>query len=197
MLRISVTGLLLVCWLSTSHAGSVKMYTDSTYTKKVKRKKLKCDIHREKKKSLTFGFKLSIPFLLSVGPEIKFGKSSEIKWNDNIQEIIRRYEELCDHHNKGLLTIAEFNARYKDLENFYEKTFKLKQQISELVEKHADKAFQELDSESGRRKAAETVTKDINKFSTEIEGLAKAAKSLKPTKKIPESKQKKSFWKRK
>lgn len=180
--------------LPLAHAGKVKMYADETYSKQVKRPKLDCKLYRDKVSSLTVGFKLNIPFILSVGPEIKFGGETQMKWNDTQQEIIRRYEKMCELHNKGLLTVAEFNRREKELDDFYAKAIKLKEEIATLVQERADKAFVELEQESEKRKAAEAIAQEVKALSERVETLSKEASELKPVATVP--KEKLSFWKR-
>ena len=97
-----MAALVLIFAVSPVHASKVSMCADDACTTKVKRQKLDCQVHKNKKKSLTFGFKLSVAFAAKVGPEATFGRSSEINWNKMSQDLIRRYEELCDFHNKGL-----------------------------------------------------------------------------------------------
>ncbi len=164
--------LITLCVTRFADAGKwVTMYTDDTYAKKIRRQKLDCKIHRNKKRALTLGFKIAIPFVISVGPEVKIGSAMEMRWNQMSQELIRRYEEMCDEHNKGNLTVAEFNERRKDLDEYYERVLKLKIEISQLVEKRADKAFDELDREAEKRNQTEVVAR-ARKLQTEVDSIA-------------------------
>jgi uncharacterized coiled-coil DUF342 family protein len=151
----------------------------------VKRKKLDCNIHQEKKKGLSLGFKVNVAYLVTAGPEISFTEETKMHWNDSCQELIRRYEELCDEHNQGNLTLAEFERRRKELDNYYERMIKLKQEIQDRVEKGADRAFEELDQESQKRAKAEALGKEIKELSSKVDQLAKELKELKEKK--PES----------
>ena len=127
-ITILLVAISLVWVTPFARAGKyVQMYKDETYTTKVKRKKLDCNIHQEKKKGLSLGFKVNVAYLVTAGPEISFTEETKMHWNDSCQELIRRYEELCDEHNQGNLTLAEFERRRKELDNYYERMIKLKQ----------------------------------------------------------------------
>ncbi len=155
--------------------GSVKMYTDESYTKKIKRKKLDCKIHANKTRSLTLGFKLGGALIAKVGPEVSFAKTTQIRWNGLSQEIIRRYEELCDQHNKGHLTVAEFNRRHEKLEEFFEKAKDLKGEIQDNVFSRADKAFDDLDREAAKHSGAgfsEELQEKIRGYDKAVDDLA-------------------------
>lgn len=195
MTRIRACVLLFVFVAPLAHGDRyVTMYTDDSYSRKVKRRKLDCKIHRGKSKSLSLGFKLGIPFLLNVGPEVKFGSKADVDWNETSQELIRRYEELCDMHNKGLLTVSEFNSRYKDLEAFYDKVLNLKKEIIELVQSRADKAFDELDKEVGKEKEIEQVKKKVEGLSINIGSISKEVEGLAEPKTVPKNKMPKKRW---
>ncbi|MDA0839798.1 MAG: hypothetical protein O3B01_04165 [Planctomycetota bacterium] len=170
-----------------SHAGKwVTMYTDDTYTQKIKRQKLDCKIHRNKKNTLTLGFKISIPFV-KIGPEIEIGSSMTMRWNQMSQECIRRFEEMCDEHNKGNLTVSEFNSRRKDLDEYYERILRLKIEIGDLVEKHANLAFEELDKEEAKRNQDEIGEKAM-RLHTEVSSIAKEFEDMPNLKKVDKEK---------
>lgn len=175
----SVLALLLV--VSPVHAKkTVELCTDDSCAVKVTHEKLDCAIHKNKKKALSFGFKLSVAFAAKAGPEVTFGRSAEINWNSMSQELIRRYEELCDMHNKGLFTVAKFNDRYEKLESYFEKAKDLKVEIEDTVQARADKAFSDLDKESEAH-AGSTVEKakeKVSQISNQVESLAKELKDL-------------------
>jgi len=160
-----------------ARAGKVEMCTDDACSSKVKREKLDCAIHKNKSKSLKFGFKLSTAFSASVGPEVTFGRTSEISWNGMSQELIRRYEVLCDMHNKSLVNLAQFNRRYDKLEAYFEKAKDIKEDVENTVDSRADKAHSELEAASaahgGRAQAVAQGKAKVDKISAEIEGLAK------------------------
>lgn len=195
MTRIRACVLLFVFVGPLAHGDRyVTMYTDDSYSRKVKRRKLDCKIHRGKSKSLSLGFKLGIPFLINVGPEVKFGSKADVDWNETSQELIRRYEELCDMHNKGLLTVSEFNSRYKDLEAFYDKVLNLKKEIIELVQSRAEKAFDELDKEAGKEKEIEQVKKKVERLTINIGSISKEVEGLAEPKTVPKNKMPKKRW---
>lgn len=172
--------LVLALNLSPAHAGKVTMFTDETRTTKIKREKLDCKIHKNKKSSLTLGFKMNVAFAAKVGPEVTFGRDTGIQWNGMSQELIRRYEELCDAHNKGHLTVAEYDRRYEKLDGYFERAADLKQQIEENVFQRADKAFDDLDAEAAKYNSDGTPKADIKtemkakikKYSSDIASLA-------------------------
>ena len=159
----------------------VKMFTDDRHTAQVKREQLDCKIHKNKKKSLTLGFKFSVAFAAKAGPEVTFGRSTEIQWNDMSQELIRRYEELCDFHNKGHLTVEEFDRRYAKLDEQFGKAVKLKEAIREDVFARADKAFDDLAEEeaklAGRAGVREEIKEKIQTYSAKVEELNKEVKA--------------------
>jgi hypothetical protein len=178
-----------LCAAPFAQAGKwVTMYTDDTYTKKIKRQKLDCKIHRNKKRSLTLGFKIGIPFV-RIGPEIEIGSSMTMRWNQISQECIRRYEEMCDEHNKGNLTVAEFNTRRKDLDEYYERMLRLKIEIGQLVEKRAQLAFDELDKEEKKRNQDE-IGEEAKKLHAEISSISKEFEDMPDLKKVEKKKKK-------
>ncbi|MBI3552865.1 MAG: hypothetical protein HY077_10135 [Elusimicrobia bacterium] len=163
-------------------AGKVEMCVDEACTSRVKRQKLDCSIHKNKSKSLTFGFKLSAAFVASVGPEVSFGRRAEINWNAMSQELIRRYEELCDMHNKGLMCVAKFNERYDKLESYYEKAKDIKVEIEDTVETRAKKEFDDLDAEarkhSGQPLDVPQAKEKVSKINGAVDDLAKQLKDF-------------------
>ena len=174
-MRGTILVLVVLFAASPLMAGKVEMCVDDACTAKIKREKLDCSIHKNKKKSLTFSFKATLAFALTVGPEVTFGRSTEINWNRMSQELIRRYEELCDMHNKGLLSVAEFNRKYDKLEEYFDKAKDLKdemQEVEDTVAGHADKAFKELDAENSRISGLE-VQEKLNKLNVEVDVLSK------------------------
>ena len=174
---------------TVAHAAKVTMFTDETRKVKIKREKLDCKIHKNKTKSLTLGFKMGVAFAAKVGPEVTFGRKTEIQWNETSQELIRRYEELCDMHNKGHLTVAKFDERYEKLDETFGKAVKLKQAIQENVFARADKAFDDLDAEAARHGGAagkdlkSEIKGKIQGYTQDVDDLAKEVDELK----VPES----------
>lgn len=173
--------LLLILAVSPARAGKVEMCVDEACTNKVWREKLDCQVHKNKKKSLTFGFKLSVAFVASVGPEATFGRNAEINWNRMSQELIRRYEELCDFHNKGLYSVAEFNRRYDKLQEYYDKAKDIKAEVEDSVGTRAKKAFDDLDKEAKKHSGEGDLASALTKVSTinkEISDLGKDVKEF-------------------
>jgi hypothetical protein len=187
MRAILLTAGFLFC-AAPAFAGKVAMYTDESYSKKIKREKLDCTIHKNKKRALTFGFKLSVAFAAKAGPEVTFGRSTEINWNRMSQELIRRYEELCDMHNKSHLTVVEFDRRYKELDKYYDKAKDLKEEIEDTVAARSAKQFADLDREARKhsqpdedesltpRAKVDRISKDVESLSGEIADLSKQTK---------------------
>lgn len=159
----------------------VTMFVDDRHVQQVKREQLDCSIHKNKKKSLSLGFKFSVAFAAKVGPEVTFGRSTEIQWNDMSQELIRRYEELCDFHNKGHLTVAEFDRRYARLDEQMEKAVKLKKAIRQDVFAHAEKAFDDLEEEeaklAGRAGFKDKMKEKIQTYAAKVDDLNKEVKA--------------------
>ncbi|MBI4677862.1 MAG: hypothetical protein HY748_09800 [Elusimicrobia bacterium] len=167
---------------SPAWAAKVTMYTDDTHTQKIKRQKLDCRVHDNKKKSLTLGFKMSVAFAAKVGPEVTWGRETGIRWNSMSQELISRYKVLCDMHNKGHLTLAEFNRKYEKLEGMYEKAVELKAEIEENVYQRAEKAFDDLDREGEKIRGGGAdfkaeMKEKIKRYSGDIASLSDEVKT--------------------
>ncbi|MFA6317404.1 MAG: hypothetical protein WC943_08295 [Elusimicrobiota bacterium] len=163
-------------------AAKVSMCVDDECTKKVKRQKLDCKVHDTKKKSLSLGFKMSVAFAAKVGPEVTWGRQTGVEWNGMSQQLISRYKVLCDMHNKGHLSVAEFDRRYEKLDGLYEKAVELKAEIEQNVYQRADKAFDDLDREAAKYSGGGDSLKDemkgkINKYSSDISSLAGEVKA--------------------
>ena len=184
-----LAALVLIFAVSPVHASKVSMCADDACTTKVKRQKLDCQVHKNKKKSLTFGFKLSVAFAAKVGPEATFGRSSEINWNKMSQDLIRRYEELCDFHNKGLYSVTEFNRRYDKLEEYYDKAKDLKNQVEETVGARAQKEFDDLDKEARKHAGDPDLAAAMAKVSSLNKDIADLGTSVKDFDTSVESKQ--------
>lgn len=168
---------LLILAALPAQAGKVKMCLDDACSKQVKREKLDCTIHKNKHRFLKVGFKMSVAFAAKAGPEVTFGRSTEINWGKMSQELIRRYEELCDFHNKGHLSVSEFNRRHEKLESYFEKAKDLKEEIEETVAGRAAKAFDDLDAEarkhSGGGSEVAAVKEKIKKLTSDVDELSK------------------------
>lgn len=163
-------------------AGKVTMFTDDTHTTKIKREKLDCKVHDTKKSSLSLGFKMSVAFAAKVGPEVTWSKQTGIQWNGMSQDIILKYKVLCDMHNKGHLTVAQFDQRYEKLEGLFDKAVELKAAIEEDVYKRSEKAFDDLEREEARMRGEggdlKSEIKDkIKKYSGDIAALADEVKA--------------------
>lgn len=155
------------------HAGKIKMCADETCAVTVKREKLDCQIHRNKSKTLVLGFKMGVGFGAGVGPEIGFSRKSEMRWNRMSQELIRRYEELCDMHNKSLLCVTEFQKRYDRLDEYYEKAKVIKAEVEDTTQDRAGKAFDELDRETRKHQDGDAakVKERIQKLTVDMDTL--------------------------
>lgn len=192
-MRSSLIGLLVILAVSAAQAAKVTMFTDNTYTTKVKRQKLDCSIHKNKTKALTLGFKMSVAFVAKAGPEVSFGKQTSINWNAMSQKLILRYEELCDHHNKGLLTVADFDKKYAKLEEYFDKAVDLKEDITDTLAYREDKLFKEMDAEAEKIRAEESQTavikERVTKLSDEVNELAKEVELLDAPASEPEKSQ--------
>lgn len=193
-MRPSLIGLILVLAASAAQAAKVTMFTDNTYTTKVKRQKLDCSIHKNKTKALTLGFKMSVAFVAKAGPEVGFAKQTSINWNAMSQKLILRYEELCDHHNKGLLTVADFDKKYAKLEEYFDKAVDLKEDITDTLAYREDKLFKEMDAEAEKIRNEESQTtavkERVTKLSDEVNELAKEVEQLDaPVEEMDKSKQ--------
>ncbi|MBI5881950.1 MAG: hypothetical protein HZB91_02465 [Elusimicrobia bacterium] len=167
--------------VSPAWAGKVTMCVDDACTQKVKRGMLDCRIHDTKKRSLSLGFKMDVALVAKVGPEITWGRQTGIQWNGMSQQLISRYKILCDQHNKGHLSVAEFDRRNEKLEGLYEKAVELKAEIEQNIYQRADKAFDDLDREAAKYSGGDALKEElkgkISKYSSDISSLAEEVKS--------------------
>jgi hypothetical protein len=178
MLRIALVTAVLFAALP-ARASKVEMCVDESCSAKVKREKLDCKIHRDK--SLALGFKFSVAFLFSVGPEVS--KRSDMKWDAMQKNLIRQYEELCDMHNKGLMSVAEFNKRYDKVNAYFDQAKDLKKELVayrdayDVVRDTSKKEFDDLDAETRKHsgmppkeKVAKTLEK-VDQLSDDVKEL--------------------------
>ena len=58
--------------------------------------------------SITFGFKAG-GLGWGIGPEVSFGSSSGVRWNNNLQYMVAEYQELCSRYNTGRVSKIEYD----------------------------------------------------------------------------------------
>jgi len=67
-----------------------------------------CDIMKYESGSITFGFKAG-GLGWGIGPEVSFGSSSGVRWNNNLQYMVAEYQELCSRYNTGRVSKIEYD----------------------------------------------------------------------------------------
>ena len=91
-------------------ADQIKLYLDNTQTKHIMVEQQDCSVHKSEDGRITLGFKVG-NFLFGVGPEISFGKKTGIDWDQTVQGLIVRYQELCARFNTGSISKQEYEER--------------------------------------------------------------------------------------
>ena len=84
-------------------ADPFKLYLDNTRTKHIMVEQQDCSVHKSEDGRITLGFKVG-NFLFGAGPEISFGKKTGIDWDQTMQGLIVRYQELCARFNTGSIS---------------------------------------------------------------------------------------------
>jgi chaperonin cofactor prefoldin len=153
-----------------SFAGKFKLYLDDTRTEHLLVEKQDCSVHKTKDGKITLGFKAG-NFLMSVGPEVTFGRKVGIDWHRTAQGLIARYQELCSRFNTGSLSKAEYEKRLKEIEKIDKDALNLYQNF--LVERERQKKdlFNELDAEASNFSKMSSIKKDHNQINYKLEEL--------------------------
>lgn len=143
------TGIFLGCLLlsSVTWAGQVRVY-DEGKNAYVTADKMDCRVHKSKN-GVTLGLKGG-NFLFSFGPEVTLGGEAKVKWEEAVQSLVVRYEELCARFNTGVLSKQEYDRRLGEIDNVAKEAFEFQETQLKKVRDRAKDAFKDLDRETGR-----------------------------------------------
>lgn len=130
-----------------AQADQVRVY-DEDKNGYVMADKMDCRVHKSKG-GVTLGLKGG-NLLFSFGPEITLGGEARVKWEEAIQALVVRYEELCSRFNTGLLSKQEYEKRLEEINNVSKEAFEFQETKLKKVRDRAKDAFKELDKETGR-----------------------------------------------
>jgi hypothetical protein len=116
--------------------------------------KLDCSVYDEKGHSLTVGLNFSLLWgAAASGPFVERGSTTGVKWDKSVQFIIAQYKELCGRFNAGALTQAAYNARLAEIDQLYAEALGIRQNADEVIRRHSQQAFSELDKQAGEAAA--------------------------------------------
>lgn len=144
-LTIAICGCLLLS--SSVLAGQVSVY-DEDRSAYIMADKMDCRVHKSKS-GVTLGLKGG-NFLFSFGPELTLGGEAKVKWEEAVQSLVVRYEELCARFNTGALSKQEYDRRLGDIDNVAKEAFEFQETKLRRVRDRAKDAFKDLDRETGR-----------------------------------------------
>jgi hypothetical protein len=125
------------------------------------------DMADSRSSSFGLGFKMNVAFGVSVGPEAKWGSTTEMHWNELQKDYSQKFIAICISYQKKAISKREYNRRLKQLDERYAKAKllrekmrvaaekKFKEEIAKVEEKAA-KAFEGLDHESAKYPSRET-----------------------------------------
>jgi hypothetical protein len=100
---------------SLSFSEEVKLFLDESNSEHVMIHQQDCSVHKITYEGNGFGIKFGT-YLFGVGPEISSSSGKYINWHPNIQNLIVRYEKLCQDLNSGLITKEEYTQRLSSIE---------------------------------------------------------------------------------
>lgn len=132
---------------SAAMAGQVSVY-DEDRSAYIMADKMDCRVHKSKS-----GFTLGLKggnFLFSFGPELTLGGEAKVKWEEAVQSLVVRYEELCARFNTGVLSKQEYDRRLEEIDNVAKEAFEFQETHLKKVRDRAKDAFKDLDRETGR-----------------------------------------------
>ena len=164
-------------------AGQVRIYDEDT-KEYIMADKMDCRVHKSKS-GVTLGLKGG-NFLFSFGPEITLGGEAKIKWEEAVQALVVRYEELCSRFNTGLLSKQEYEKRLEQINNISKEAFEFQEAKLKKVRDRAKDAFKDLDKETGRG-GDEEVERTIVIIAEKVEALKpiEEVKESRPSQKAP------------
>jgi len=145
-------------------ADQIKLYLDNTQTKHIMVEQQDCSVHKSEDGRITLGFKVG-NFLFGVGPEISFGKKTGIDWDQTVQGLIVRYQELCARFNTGSISKQEYEERLAKIENIEKEAYELYQEFLRKKARRKQDAFDELDRET---RNSESIKKAYDRINSKI-----------------------------
>ena len=145
-------------------ADQIKLYLDNTQTKHIMVEQQDCSVHKSEDGRITLGFKVG-NFLFGVGPEISFGKKTGIDWDQTVQGLIVRYQELCARFNTGSISKQEYEERLAKIETIEEEAYELYQEFLKKKARRKQDAFDELDRET---RNSESIKKAYDRINSKI-----------------------------
>ena len=145
-------------------ADQIKLYLDNTRTKHIMVEQQDCSVHKSEDGRITLGFKVG-NFLFGAGPEISFGKKTGIDWDQTVQGLIVRYQELCARFNTGSISKQEYEERLAKIENIEKEAYELYQEFLRKKARRKQDAFDELDRET---RNSESIKKAYDRINSKI-----------------------------
>ncbi|MBT7680995.1 MAG: hypothetical protein HN668_05480, partial [Nitrospina sp.] len=121
-------------------------------------------VHKSEDGRITLGFKVG-NFLFGAGPEISFGKKTGIDWDQTVQGLIVRYQELCARFNTGSISKQEYEERLAKIETIEEEAYELYQEFLKKKARRKQDAFDELDRET---RNSESIKKAYDRINSKI-----------------------------
>jgi len=132
---------------SSALAGQVSVY-DEDRNAYIMADRMDCRVHKSKS-GVTLGLKGG-NFLFSFGPEITLGGEAKVKWEEAVQSLVVKYEEICARFNTGVLSKQEYERRLGEIDNVAKEAFEFQEAKLKKVRDRAKDAFKYLDKETGR-----------------------------------------------
>ena len=142
-------------------ADPFKLYLDNTRTKHIMVEQQDCSVHKSEDGRITLGFKVG-NFLFGAGPEISFGKKTGIDWDQTMQGLIVRYQELCARFNTGSISKQEYDDRLEKIESIEKEAYELYQEFLKKKSRRKQDVFDELDKETRNSKSFKKAYDRIN-----------------------------------
>jgi hypothetical protein len=155
---------LIILMPALASADQIKLYLDNSRTKNIMVEQQDCSVHKSEDGRITLGFKVG-NFLFGAGPEISFGKKTGIDWNQTVQGLIVRYQELCARFNTGGISKQEYDDRLAKIETIEKDAYDLYQEFLKKKSQRRDDVFKELDRET---RNSESIKKAYDRINTEI-----------------------------
>ena len=145
-------------------ADQIKLYLDNTRTKHIMVEQQDCSVHKSEDGRITLGFKIGT-LLFGAGPEISFGKKIGIDWDQTVQGLIVRYQELCARFNTGSISKQEYEERLAKIETIEKEAYELYQEFLKKKARRKQDAFDELDRET---RNSESIKKAYDRINSKI-----------------------------
>jgi len=155
---------LVIFMPSLVYADQIKLYLDNTRTKHIMVEQQDCSVHKSEDGRITLGFKVG-NFLFGAGPEISFGKKTGIDWDQTVQGLIVRYQELCARFNTGSISKQEYEERLAKIETIEKDAYDLYQEFLKKKTRRKQDAFDELDRET---RNSESIKKAYDRINSKI-----------------------------